>query len=809
MKKIIERLNLIHSLEESQFGVELAAKYQSVIPKVLADIKEKELSYTMYRNFPEIQETILKEPKFIDYLIFWEKYDIYTSKVSSMLKNLPADKKVTDFTKEALLTVLQNDNLGNFTYDFLRYFDSAELNEEQKQLAIQNLCAMNCHYACRELKLSEFNDEEREFIYNPVFEILPLEYLTEMFRMLSGNEWMYQVVRLLYRYDISEFYYSDYEKIEKQNVKVLYEKLQSVMSLLGTCDSVTDFLALWRDNGCSEYELEILVKRLRGLSAAEIQKIFQSRAAYINFIFGSRICNLELDYLSTEKEELLIYAITARKNGFLRLIEENPEEYIALSPRSILFSSWFRDAVNINSLNKKNLICFKNLLIRNSNEDTVDFRADYAYTFDEVKTLYLLPDGYTTLYHMLDIPRIDDKLIVIRQLGKRGLLDGICEDDYRKLAQKLSQKHLYRWMNEEFSHIKGLGQESAVKLLVSYEEIYPFLSEIANETEAIYVVRNAEVVQKYTTLQEVKDNLLQIDSAWQALCKTLEIDQKFIEAHSETIFAFLAKNGAEIALTYYRQLDDKAKESYRRIVMAELMGKFYELKYHSGDLKREIGYFVTEKHCYSWTELLDVRKKDVFVKECDGFFETMMVGVKPQRTCMSYVDGAYNQCLLSNFDSNKHILYAYIDGEPVARALLRLTKGSFQDIKNASKEFMYVDLESNDSEQRVKVSCERLTLFLELSYSTNIDLDKKDAIDAMFIELAEKKAKELDCLLVLSVSYEAASKNYTPVMYYLYISRSKAGEQYFDSLGGSCSVSNEQSYRGNRFLIADSVLVNS
>lgn len=262
-------------------------------------------------------------------------------------------------------------------------------------------------------------------------------------------------------------------------------------------------------------------------------------------------------------------------------------------------------------------------------------------------------------------------------------------------------------------------------------------------------------------------------------------------------------------MTYYRQLDDKAKESYRRIVMAELMGKFYELKYHSGDLKREIGYAVTEKHCYSWTKLLDVRKKDVFVKECDGFFETMMVGVKPQRTCMSYLDGAYNQCLLSNFDSNKHILYAYIDGEPVARALLRLTKGSFQDIKNASKEFMYVDLESNDSEQRVKGSCERLTLFLELSYSANIDLDKKDAIDAMFIELAEKKAKELDCLLVLSVSYEASSKNYTPVRYYLYISRSKAGEQYFDSLGGSCSVSNEQSYRGNRFLIADSVLENS
>ena len=654
MKNVTERLNLIYSLKEEGFDVKLVPKYSAVIPKVLAEIKEKGLPRMMYANCVQIQEMIFTEPDVIEYLIFWEKQQVYASQVSNMLENLPQDKKMTDFTKESLLTVLQNNKLGIFTYDFLWYFDTAEITPEQKQLAIQNLCAMNCHYACRGLQLSEFSSAERAYIYDPIFDILPLEHLPEMFRMMTENKWIYQLVQLLYQCNISEFSYSDYEKIGKQNARLISEKLKSLMELLETCDSVPDFLALWRDNGCSEYELKILTKRLCGLSAAEMQKIFRSRAAYINFIFGSKICNFEFDFLSKAKEELLIYAITAKKDGFLRLVEENPEIYRELSPWSILFSVWFREAVNINSLNKKNLLCLRHLLTGKRDEGTLGFRTGYTYTFDEAKTLYLLPVGYTQFYHMLEIPRVDDKLVVIRQLGKRGLLDRIPENHYRKLADKLSLKNLYRWMNEEFAHIKGLGQAAAVNLLIAFEKISPFLSEITNEAEAIYIARNAEKAQQYATLWELKENLLQIDSAWQELCEALKIDSNFIKAYSESIFAFLTENGAEIALTYYRQLGDRQKEAYRRIVIAELMGKFYDLKYHAGDLKKEIGYPVTNEQCNSWMQLLDICREGVWVKECDGFFETMMLGVKPKRTCLSYEDGAYKQCLLSNFDSNSN-----------------------------------------------------------------------------------------------------------------------------------------------------------
>jgi len=68
-------------------------------------------------------------------------------------------------------------------------------------------------------------------------------------------------------------------------------------------------------------------------------------------------------------------------------------------------------------------------------------------------------------------------------------------------------------------------------------------------------------------------------------------------------------------------------------------------------------------------------KDGMEVEECDDFFSTMLLGEQPHRTCMSYIDGAYRECLLSAFDSNKKVLYVTFHGRIIARAFLRLTKG--------------------------------------------------------------------------------------------------------------------------------------
>jgi len=60
-------------------------------------------------------------------------------------------------------------------------------------------------------------------------------------------------------------------------------------------------------------------------------------------------------------------------------------------------------------------------------------------------------------------------------------------------------------------------------------------------------------------------------------------------------------------------------------------------------------------------------------------------------------------------------------------------------------------------------------------------------------------------MLVLSQSYTGASEKskeeYTKTHLSLFISRSKAGKQYIDSLNGSAGISDEGSYRSNTFLI--------
>ena len=72
----------------------------------------------------------------------------------------------------------------------------------------------------------------------------------------------------------------------------------------------------------------------------------------------------------------------------------------------------------------------------------------------------------------------------------------------------------------------------------------------------------------------------------------------------------------------------------------------------------------------------------------------------------------------------------------------------------------------------------------------------------MFIELAERKAGELDTMLVLSGDYRGRDiSGYTWTRYAIYISKSKAGAQYLDSLGGQATVDTEGSYESSNFLV--------
>lgn len=99
---------------------------------------------------------------------------------------------------------------------------------------------------------------------------------------------------------------------------------------------------------------------------------------------------------------------------------------------------------------------------------------------------------------------------------------------------------------------------------------------------------------------------------------------------------------------------------------------------------------------------------------------------------------------------------------------------------------------------------EQVTLFLERPYISGVGPEVKAKIQAAFVDLAAQKADELDVMLVLSQDYrDSCGTGFAQTRYDIYISKSKAGKQYLDSLDGEATVTKEGSYKANTFLVRD------
>lgn len=165
-----------------------------------------------------------------------------------------------------------------------------------------------------------------------------------------------------------------------------------------------------------------------------------------------------------------------------------------------------------------------------------------------------------------------------------------------------------------------------------------------------------------------------------------------------------------------------------------------------------------------------------------------------------YVYLKYYACLLSCFDANKKIIFIKHNSKIVFRAILRLTKGSFV-AADERKTIEFVDVTAKSEPHENKA--EELVLFLERYYQSGLseqEIRKAVNLTAM---LVKEKAEKLGARLVLSSSYKNVleNKNYVLTNFYMYISASKNGSQYLDSLGGAAGVSASGSYTCNTFLL--------
>ena len=434
---------------------------------------------------------------------------------------------------------------------------------------------------------------------------------------------------------------------------------------------------------------------------------------------------------------------------------------------------------------------------------TLDALPETFFTFAELKTLAYAPEHYVKLYRRLMDQGVDRRLLLLRQLLRHRLLScTLGEDQLDELAARLKEKPFDRWFSEDMGHIKGLRKEDAVCLLSCWSQLRRFIHDMHTSDEACYAIRNRMVLGDYTFWADARGNMVALDQDWQEVCKEFQFTDKFIEANADGVLRFISQEGAAIANAYLNH-EMSGHESLRRIVQAEIMGRLQELKYHEDDLTRELNLMISSDQKKVWMNNTVMSQDDFSVCEHDDFYTTMQIGEIPTQTCLSYHRGAQSGCLLACFDANKKILMAYRNGKPVARSMIRLTKGGFFTDKQQSK-LEFVDLQDSEGAS----GCERTILFLERMYTNGLNGDAQRKVAELFIALLKEKALKLDAVLVVSPEavhvYDDTRhppKGFIHTRFSLYISRSKAGAQYLDSLSGANTVSNECSYRSGIFYV--------
>ena len=621
--------------------------------------------------------------------------------------------------------------------------------------------------------------------------------------LLEAHPELTEIIRLMYQHDVNGCLgLEDYSHFIEDPSE--YARLLSIMIQQLGKDAVEELIWYWKKDGCTLSDLRHMELRMRDDESCDWSKVLETHSGYVNFLYGSRFKTLDLVDVPYYQEGVLIYAISHNKKRFIRLVDENYELFHQLPRGSLLFDErFFSRHFNLNALTVNDLADCKWLqgerLLSALDESNREF------TFTELKLLHDAPSNYVTLYLKLSAENVDYRIRVLRQLLKRSVLEDVISDtELSALAGGLAQKPLHNWRQEEFGHIQGLTVSDTVKVLIHLDSLAHLLSGIHCRSDAMLALRNIEQLNQFDSMEALKNDLFVKDPGWIDISEEMDLSAEFKLRHRDTIIEFLCKDGVGIVQTYLNRLDSKHKTAFLRVVKAELMGQFDQLKYYDGDLEHELGCPVPPQVIAEWPKNLSISNKGMAVSERDDFFSTMLLGTQPYRTCLSYFDGEYAYCLLACFDSNKKVLYAREDGRIVGRACIRLTKYCL-DKQKTQKDFSifnFVDLEDVVGSRGGKTDDEFVTLFLERPYICGVSPEKQTKIKAMLVELARWKAQELASMLTLSMDYtDVATSKFAQAELSLYISASKAGEQYLDSLGGEAGVSDQGSYESSYFLL--------
>ena len=737
---------------------------------------------------------MMEDPETITYLGILKKEgcELNAYRFQRILLDAGTDK-VSDFSYEQVKAVYFDPLVTDGTaYSYMKYYGEQNVSKEEKEQLVKSIAM------CMEvLDFEKAGEKDHMLLVNPVFSSELLLDLLENVNNLKilQDQGLMELVNTLagYEAEIQSLNQKQFDQMKERPVEIL-EKLRIVTGYIPK-DKLTDGLNLWLWN---EALYEDLCKLERAFTdGADPAEVFSSKVSYVNTLYQNPLSKISLSSLSVEKSELLLYAITQKKKAFLNLINEEPELFYDLPNASMLLKKeMYQEYINLNTLNRKNLKDSADLILSN---DRFELLAKREHTFEELKLLCTAKEAVIRLYEQLTC-KCDERLLVLRELIKRECVPySFWKGQIEPLAAALSQKPLSRWIREDFWNIPDLSYGTALWLLVYREQLKGMEKEITMEQQALYLLKDLALVKECDSLSELKEKLILGDVSWRLLKEKLSFSEEFVQNNAARIGNFLFVGGAEIMETFLERQPSKIEE-IRRLVTAELLGKFDELKYPSGDLMREIDFEVSEEAEKEWKIDRTFTSKNLVLKEETGLLPVMQIGEIPSYSCLSYRSGLNSDCLLSCFDSNKKFFFIRKNGQVVFRAMIRLTKGSYVGDR-MRKKIQFADLSGAGKPKEEEG--EESVLFLERYYEKNLTNEEMDQAVYLVFVAAKEKAKKLGARLVLSCYYQddVKTKEYIKSNYYLYISKSKNGSQYLDSLYGEASVSDSGDYSSNIFLL--------
>ena len=759
----------------------------------------------------QIQRELIQVPEFAELYQALCAHGVEVSVIYTMLQSARSyQEHLSQYPKEQVLEAAELNLKPSLKFEYMKHYQPLVRYEEEEQAVADNL---DTFPVLEWQEISPLTEHQRSMMRLPFLGTYLFnwhDHERKAVELLEQNLPLQKILMMNYVWGVELFLDADSLKNLKWLQMPDVEKFRRLMEAFEyDAEDLSEFWTLWLENRAGQYDVEWWLSQLLPISKERRQKILQSRLSYLNALYAGCL-HINFEQVEYFQVQLLIYAVEHKKKHFLNLVNQNSELFFSLGRYSLLFVSGFCERCNLNSLTVKNL----------KDSDSIERTTSYfelleegqQYTFEELRLLWHQEEVHVRLYAKLFPLSVDQRMLTIRQLIKRDLVSqNIGDEALEQVTQCLLEKPFGAWYEKDFGHIRGLTRQTAMLMLQHYSEIQAFIPEFRTEADAVFAVSNASKITGFSNWSQVCGSILVTDQNWAYLKENMGFSEEFVREYQPGIVNFLLRGGSSMVRPLYNELQyrnesEKSCEALRRIVQAELMGQFYKLKYFAGDLKQEIHYPIQEAREDVWKQNLSLTRLGLMAKEVDDFYHTIRMGELPHFTCLSCYQGSQRDCLLAAFDSNKKIILVYKDESVVARACLRLTKGSFQQPSTINFEF--ADLSKEDVPTGSHAYSEKLVLFLEHIYTSGLKKSEETAAKEMVVALATQKAEELDAVAVLSNQYRGCypSGRYVSAPIYIYISKSKNGRQYLDSLGGAAVTLAEEQYKQESFLVERAAL---